>query len=96
METRGDSNWFCFFSQAGGWAVEGGGAASLQENGGSGNGYGNGEDKPSEVREPLEITLRTKRAIPLGSAADVDSYLDGLRKQLMNHIDKGESVIIIS
>ena len=67
-----------------------------EENGGSGNGYGNGEEKPSEVREPLEITLRTKRAIPLGSAADVDSYLDGLRKQLMEHIDKGESVIIIS
>lgn len=67
-----------------------------EENGGSGNGYGNGDDKTNEVREPLEITLRTKRAIPLGSAADVDSYLDGLRKQLMNHIDKGESVIIIS
>lgn len=67
-----------------------------EENGGSGNGYGNGDDQPSEVREPLSITLRTKRATPLGSAADVDSYLDGLRKQLMEHIDKGESVIIIS
>lgn len=67
-----------------------------EENGGSGNGYGNGDDQPSEVREPLSITLRTKRATPLGSAADVDSYLDGLRKQLMEHIDKGDSVIIIS
>ncbi|MDE5880667.1 MAG: hypothetical protein K2H60_02960, partial [Muribaculaceae bacterium] len=52
------------------------------------------DKKPDEVREPLTISLRTKRATPLGSAADVDSYLDDLRKQLMEHIDKGESIII--
>ncbi len=67
-----------------------------ENKGGSGNGYGDCDDKPGEVREPLSITLKTKRATPLGSTADVDSYLDGLRKQLMEHIDKGESVIIIS
>ncbi|MDE5882853.1 MAG: BREX system P-loop protein BrxC [Muribaculaceae bacterium] len=63
---------------------------------GGGKDYGYGDDKPDEVKEPLSITLKTKRATPLGSAADVDSYLEGLRKQLMEHIDKGESVIIIS
>lgn len=53
-------------------------------------------NKPDEVREPLSISLKTKRATPLGSATDVENYLADLRKQLMEHIDKGESVIIIS
>lgn len=56
--------------------------------------YKHEDNKPDVVKEPLTISLRTKRATPLGTAADVDSYLAGLRKQLMEHIDKGESVII--
>ncbi len=52
------------------------------------------DKKPDEVREPLTIGLRTKRAIPISTEADVDSYLAGLRKQLMEHIERGDSVII--
>lgn len=51
--------------------------------------------KHNEVHEPLSISLKTKQATPLGSAADVDNYLAGLRKQLMDFINKGECVIII-
>ena len=56
--------------------------------------YKQAEHKPSEVREPLTISLKTKQVIPLGSASDVDAYLSKLRAQLMSFIDNGDSVII--
>jgi len=49
------------------------------------------------VAEPIVIskTLSTRTTTPLCNEEDVDKYLQGLKKQIMESIYKGEAVIII-
>lgn len=52
--------------------------------------------KPKPTKKyPTQVALSTRTTLPIGSEADVDKYLAQLKKQLMTHIDKGETVMII-
>lgn len=52
--------------------------------------------KPKPTKKyPTQVALSTRTTLPIGSEADVDKYLAQLKKQLMAHIDKGETVMII-
>lgn len=55
------------------------------------NDKGEGEDK----KYPTQVALTTRTTLPIGTEADVDKYLALLKKQLMAHIEKGETVMII-
>lgn len=52
------------------------------------------EETPAK-KYPTQVALSTRTTLPIGSEADVDKYLAQLKKQLMTHIDKGETVMII-
>ena len=52
------------------------------------------EETPAK-KYPTQVALSTRTTLPIGSEADVDKYLAQLKKQLMAHIDKGETVMII-
>lgn len=52
------------------------------------------EETPAK-KYPTQVALSTRTTLPIGSEADVDKYLAQLKKQLMVHIDKGETVMII-
>ena len=59
---------------------------------------GDDKNKKEEIpakKYPTQVALSTRTTLPIGSEADVDKYLAQLKKQLMAHIDKGETVMII-
>ncbi len=59
---------------------------------------GDDKNKKEEIpakKYPTQVALSTRTTLPIGSEADVDRYLAQLKKQLMAHIDKGETVMII-
>ena len=58
---------------------------------------GDDKNKKEEIpakKYPTQVALSTRTTLPIGSEADVDKYLAQLKKQLMAHIDKGETVMI--
>ncbi len=55
-------------------------------------GIENGDDLALQARS---IRLKTTTTRILRNEADVDAYLDGLRKQIMHHIDRAEEVTIL-
>ncbi len=69
-----------------------------QDSGKSGSGYDIQEDGNGGqcLMEPKSATIRltTTTTRTLRSASDVEAYLDGLRRQIMKHIDNGEELTI--
>ena len=57
----------------------------------------NDQDDRDEHKDnaPKDVRLNTRSIKTLKSAADVDEYLDGIRKQLMDEIEKHKEIIII-
>ena len=57
----------------------------------------NDQDDRDEHKDnaPKDVRINTRSIKTLKSAADVDEYLDGIRKQLMDEIEKHKEIIII-
>ena len=55
----------------------------------------NKKEETFDKKYPTQVALSTRTTLPIGSEADVDKYLAQLKKQLMAHIDKGETIMII-
>lgn len=54
-----------------------------------------GEDGLTPSVPPKQVTLSTRTTSPICTEAEVDDYLATLKKQLMSHIEKGETIMII-
>lgn len=77
-------------AEAGKSAGEPGTRASVSGN----KGRESGGDRVLQIPKSRTIRLSTTTTRTLRSAADVDAYLDGLRRQIMSHIDNGEELTI--
>ena len=55
-----------------------------------------GEDKPDDkIRTQLNMTLRTRTTKPLTNEHDVDEYLQRIKQQLMDMINKGFDITVV-
>ena len=55
-----------------------------------------GEDKPDDkIRTQLNMTLRTRTIKPLTNEHDVDEYLQRIKQQLMDKINKGFDITVV-
>lgn len=55
-----------------------------------------GEDKPDDkIRTQLNMTLRTRTTKPLTNEHDVDEYLQRIKQQLMDKINKGFDITVV-
>lgn len=54
-----------------------------------------GKTEPAIIAEPITMSLCTRTTKALGTEDEVNTYLEGLKKQLMDRINEGKSVIII-
>lgn len=62
--------------------------------GGHGGQGGQGGSSVAPAKVSKALKLYTKHATPIVTEADVDAYLATLKRQLMDHIAKGDSLII--
>jgi hypothetical protein len=51
--------------------------------------------QPAPAPRYKPVRLATRSISILASASDVDAYLSNLRQQLMNHIDRGEDIMVM-
>ncbi len=63
-----------------------------QPNGGSSGGSSDPKPQPYKVKQ---VKLNTRTAKVIKTKADVDAYLETIRKQLQSHLDNGEEIMII-
>jgi hypothetical protein len=63
-----------------------------QPNGGSSGSSSDPKPQPYKVKQ---VKLNTRTAKVIKTKADVDAYLETIRKQLQSHLDNGEEIMII-